>query len=101
MKKGFKNITKDELNRLAFLKTEIKKQMLKSVMKCKQLEPIKQVALKFQLTKKNRKHSISRHMNVCLIKGKHGAVYKKYALCRHVMLKLATKGVLHNTKIRS
>jgi len=99
MKKDLKGVTKDEINRTQFLKFEVKKCMLHSALRAKKLNQITHVFLKNQIMRAKKGSFINRQMNVCLLKGKHGGVYKKYALCRHVMLKLATAGSLHNTRI--
>jgi ribosomal protein S14 len=99
MKKDLKGVTKDELNRLIYLKFEIKKRMLQSALRITELNQITKVFIKYQIIKIAKNSAINRQMSVCVLKGKHGGVYKKYSLCRHVMLKLATTGSLHNTKI--
>jgi ribosomal protein S14 len=99
MKKDLKSVTKDEIHRIHFLKFEIKKCMLQSAIRTKKLNLITRIFLKNQIMAADKNSFINRQMNVCLLKGKHGGVYKKYALCRHVMLKIAAAGSLHNTRI--
>lgn len=101
MKRGKKNIVKDQLNRKYFLKYEIKKLILKSIVQNKNAEPILRGYAQFKKSLISRKSSISNQNNVCLIRGRIRGVWKFSQLSRHAMIKIATFGGLQNTKIKS
>lgn len=101
MDKRIKNITKDKLNRLIFIKSEFKKIIIKSVRVNKAKSINKTIFTNFLLSKLDKRASISRQYNTCVIRGRIGGVYKKFQICRHAMVKLGTEGSLQNTKISS
>jgi len=101
MKRGKKNIVKDQLNRLNFLKTELKQTILKSIIQNKNTQPIIRGYALYKKTLLHRKNSISNQNNVCLLRGRVRGVWKFSQLSRHAMVKLAVYGGLQNTKIKS
>lgn len=101
MKRGKKNILKDQLHRLYFIKTELKSLILKSIIQNKNCQPI---IRGFALYKKNiltKKGSLSKQNNVCLLRGRIRGVWRFSQISRHAMIKLGTYGGLQNTKIKS
>jgi len=96
-----RNISKDQIGRLKFLKHEYKKIILKSIIQNKNIAPLTRIYAQTRLVRYTRKSVISRQINVCLMYGRTKGTYKLFHLCRHAMLKLATTGALQNTKIKS
>lgn len=101
MRKRKKNVYKDLIFRGLYLKYELKKIILRSLKRSKTTTPIKVVYINYILSKFDKKASISRQYNPCLLMGRIGGVYKKYQFSRHMLLKLATRGNLQNTMIKS
>jgi small subunit ribosomal protein S14 len=101
MKRGVKNITKDNIKKLHFVKQEWKKLILKSILQNKNIKPLIRSYCFYKLVNLKKKSSISNQNNPCLIRGRFKGVYKKFGLCRHVINKLALNGNLQNTKIKS
>jgi len=101
MKRGKKNISKDFINRKYFIKNELKKIILKSILQNKNAKPITRSYAYFKLIHFSKKSSISNQINVCLLRGRTKGVWKFAQLCRHVINKLAITGSLQNIKIKS
>lgn len=101
MKRGKKNIVKDQINRAYFIKKELKMIILKSIIQNKNVKPIIRGYALYKKALINRKSSISNQNNVCLLRGRIRGVWKFSQLSRHAMIKLAVYGGLQNTKIKS
>lgn len=101
MKRGKKNIIKDQINRTYFIKNELKKIILKSIIQNKNVKPIIRSYALYKKSIFTRRSSISNQNNVCLLRGRIKGVWKFSQLSRHAMIKLATYGGLQNTKIKS
>jgi len=101
MKRNQKNITKDLINRQLFIKYEYKKLILKSIMQNKNAKPIVRSYAYFKLINFTKKSSISKQINVCLLRGRTKGVWRFSQLSRHAMNRLAITGSLQNTKIKS
>lgn len=101
MRKTKLTILKDKLKRKYFLKNEIKKIILKSILQNFQIDTIirANAAKKFSFFK--NKDILSRQNNVCLQTGRMGGVYKKYEISRHSIKQLAKSNLLQNTRIKS
>lgn len=101
MKRGKKNITHDLINRQYYIKYELKKILLKSIIRNQNVTPkIRSYAI-FKLTNLTTKSRITRQINFCLIRGRSKGVWKFMQFSRHVINKLAISGNLQNTKISS
>jgi len=94
-------VIKDEVKRRTFLKNEIKKIILKSVIQNFQINDIIRLKAFKKLIFFKKKSFISKQNNMCLIQGRFGGVYKNYDLCRHHMKYIAKYNLLHNMKIKS
>jgi ribosomal protein S14 len=94
-------IIKDKIKRKYFLKTEIKKIILKSIMRNFGANNIVRLSAFKKITFFKRKTYISRQNNICLMTGRIGGVYKLYNISRHSIKRLAKINMLHNTKIKS
>jgi len=101
MKRGKKNIVRDQLKRLYYIKTELKNIILKSIIQNKNSKPIIRNYASYKKTLLSHKTSITSQNNVCLLRGRIRGVWKFSQLSRHAMIKLAIYGGLHNTKIKS
>ena len=101
MKRGKKNVTKDLINRKIFIKNELKRVILKSIIQNKNVKPIVRSYAYFKLVHFSRKYSISNQINVCLIRGRNKGVWKFAQMSRHAINKLAINGFLQNIKIKS
>lgn len=102
MKNKIININKDLLKRKKFLKNEIKRIVLLSVIQNLNVKPsIRALALK-KLTFFRTNSSISRqNNNICLKTGRIKGVLNLTQLSRHQMKKYGTTGNLQNIKIKS
>lgn len=95
------NIYTNKIKKIYFLKNEIKKILLKSVIQDNYVLNIyKSFALKKQTFFK-KKNSISLQKNVCLILNKHRSVYSKFNLARHSLKKLNNFAKIPNIKSSS
>ena len=101
MKRNKKNINRDLVNRKYFIKYELKKLILRSIIQNKNIKPIIRSYAMFKKTMLPNKNSISKQKNVCLLRGRNKGVWKFSQLSRHATLKLATNGFLQNTKVCS
>lgn len=101
MKRGKKNIVRDQFKRLYYLKVELKNIILKSIIQNKTTKPIIRNYANYKKTLIIRRASIANQNNVCLLRGRIRGVWKFSQLSRHAMIKLAIYGGLHNTKVKS
>lgn len=101
MKRNKKNISKDLIKRGTYIKYELKKCILKSIIKNKQVKPIIRSYAFLKLINFTNKSYISRQINTCLFRGRNKGVYKKIQLCRHAINQQARFGFLQNIKIKS
>ncbi len=101
MNKTKLNSLKDKLKRKNFLKNEIKKIILKSIMQNFQINNIIRVNALKKLIFFKKITYISKQNNVCLKTGRYGGIFKKYSLSRHTIKRLAKFNNLQNTRIKS
>ncbi len=95
------NISKDKLKRKTFLKNELKKLILKSIIKNQQTSEIKRLDAFKHFTFFNKKNSISRQNNLCLMSGRNGGVFKNWQVSRHNIKQFAKFNLLQNVKMNS
>lgn len=96
------NINKDKIKRKEFLKKEIKKIVLISIIQNLNLKPVKRALALRRLSQLKRFSSISRqNNNICLKTGRNKGVLKLTNLSRHYMKQLSLTGNLQNIKIKS
>ena len=101
LKNNILNINKNLLKKKKYLKNEIKKIILKSIIQNKNLKPITRSLAFYKLSQLPLKASISKQYNICLLTGRSKSVYKITNLSRHTMKKLSINGNLQNIKIAS
>lgn len=101
MKKNKHQVLKDKIKRKLFLKTEIKKIILKSILQNFYIKNIERADASKKLAFFKNRTIISKQVNVCLSTGRCGGVYKKYNVSRHYIKQLAKFNFLQNTKIKS
>jgi ribosomal protein S14 len=94
-------ILKDKVKRKHFLKNEMKKLILKSIIRNFSAKDAIRLSAFKKLTFLKRKSCISKQNNICLLTGRIGGVYKLYNLSRHSIKRLAKINMLQNTKIKS
>lgn len=100
MKNNILNIKKEFFKKKNYIKYEIKKLILKSIINNKNLKPIIRANATYKLSKIINKTSISKQKNnICLKTGRIGGVYKLTNYSRHYMKKLFDKNDLQNIKI--
>jgi len=96
------NIEKDKIKRKNFLKNEIKKIILKSIIQNLNIKPIKRALALKKLSYINSKAYLSRqNNNICLKTGRNKGVLRLTNLSRHIMKQLSFSGNLQNIKIKS
>lgn len=91
-------IYKQKINKIYFLKNEIKKILLKSIILDKSITPIYRTYAYYIFTKKKKKESIATWKNVCLILSKHRSVYTKFNIKRHTLKKFNSFAIIPNLK---
>jgi len=102
MKNKILNINKDFVKRRMFIKKEIKKIVLLSIIQNLNLKPIIRANALKKLCAFKRNDSISRqNNNICLMTGRNKGVLNLTNLSRHQIKKLSTVGSIQNFKIKS
>ena len=102
MKNKINNINRDLLKRKEFLKKEIKKITLLSIIQNLNTKPIIRANALKKLCAFTRNSSISRqNNNICLLTGRNKGVLNITNLSRHQLKKLSTTGSVQNIKIKS
>ena len=96
MNKKEYRIQKDEINRIKFLKKEIKNRILKSIAFNFKTTPYKRIYAIYLYSKTNV--FSSRNKNYCLSTGKAGSVFRAFSRSRHQVNLLAKQGRLTNVK---
>lgn len=99
MKNNILNIYKEIFKKKKFIKYEIKKIILKSIIQNKNIKPIYRANALYKLSKIDRRTTISKHINICLKSGRNKGTYKLTNFSRHYMRKLFCKNNLQNLKI--
>jgi len=96
------NINKEKIKRIHFLKIEIKKLILKSIIQNLNVKPyIRSLCLK-KINKFKIKSSISRQKNnICLYSGRYKGCNRINNMGRHTFKRLCDKGYNQNFKIKS
>lgn len=93
-------IYKNKIYKIYFLKNELKKILLKSVINTREAQPITRLYCLYKLQKLNMKTNISRQKSVCQLLSKHRGIYKAFDLKRHSIKKLNIFGKLPGIKHR-
>ena len=102
MKNKINNINREITKRKKFLKKEIKKIVLKSIIQNLNLKPkIRALAIKKNLHKNNNFYISRQKNNICLQTGRIKGVLNLTNFSRHHIKKLGTTGCLQNIKISS
>lgn len=99
MNRVFLNFLKIKIKRKLFLKNEIKKKILKSIVQNQKVNPLKKQYAFFNLVK--LKNNIYKIKNTCLLTGRNSAVLNNFFLSRHSVKKLLNVNKLQNIKIKS
>lgn len=89
-------ISRDEILRLLFLKKEIKRILLKSIIHNQQTKPIYRGFCIYKL--QQNKIFYTRQKNFCIITGKSGGVFSISNTSRQVLNKLLQEGFVTNMK---
>jgi len=85
-----------------FIKNEIKKIILKSILQNKSLKPIIRANANYFLSKFKNKYNLSKQKNnICLKTGRIKGIFSKLNLSRHFSKKLLISNNLQNIKINS
>ena len=94
------NIYKDKIKRKLFIKTEIKKIILKSIIQNKNIKPVIRASAYYKLSRMSLFSSISKqNNNICLKTGRIKGVYKITSMSRHYMKQLCVENNLQNFKV--
>jgi small subunit ribosomal protein S14 len=94
-------IYKDYIRRKTFVKTEIKRIILKSILQNFQSTNLVRLNSFKKIQFLNKKGYLSKQNNLCLYTGKFGGIFKKFGFSRHMIKNLAKNNLLHNVKIKS
>lgn len=93
------DILKDFFFRKYFLKYEIKKIILKSVLQTSSIPLTNKTAVYFKYSSLSRKVNICRQINKCLLSGRAKGVWNFIGLSRHKIKKLNNLGLIQNIKV--
>jgi ribosomal protein S14 len=99
MNKNFINFLKIKLKRKLFLKNELKRKILKSIVQNQQLKPLKRQYGYYKLIK--NASTFLKIKNVCLLTSRQSSVSNNFYFSRHVLKKMLNVNKLQNVKIRS
>jgi len=94
-------LTRDVLKRKNFLKTELKKIILRSISQNFESNHSVRIDVLRRIIYFKKKSSITRQNSVCLITGRIGGVYRQYNLSRHEIKRMGKLNMLVNTKMAS
>jgi len=92
---------KEIIKRKWFIKNEIKKKILKSIIQNTSLTPINRLYASWTLIHKHRKGYISKQNKICLVSSKYRGIQTKFFLSRHFIKKLGNWNELQNIKVKS
>lgn len=96
------NIKKEKIKKKIYIKYEIKRIILKSIINNKNVKPIIRANAIYKLSKFINIATISKQKNnICLKTGRIGGVYNLTSFSRHFMKRLFDKNDLQNIKINS
>ena len=98
MRRQKKKIIKEVLKRKYFIKNEIKKKILKSIIQNKKIEQIKRFFAQIILQKKNKR---KKNNKICLQTSKFRGINTFLFFSRHTIKKLANINELQNIKVKS
>lgn len=102
IKNNIINIKKEVIKKKLFIKFEIKKLILKSIINNKNTKPIIRANALYKLSKIANISTISKQKNnICLKTGRMGGVYRQLNFSRHYIKKLFDKNDLQNIKIKN
>lgn len=93
------NIKKNKIKTKKFLKNELKKIILKSLIQNKNIKPITRANANYKLSHIKYIFSKSKQNNVCLYSGKIKSVFDKYKMSRHFIKKFYSENNLQNNKL--
>lgn len=99
MNKNFINFLKIKVKRKLFLKNELKRKILKSIVQNQQIKPLKRQYGYYKLIKNTS--NFLKIKNVCLLTSRQSAVSNNFYFSRHVLKKMLNINKLQNVKIRS
>lgn len=102
LKTKINNIHRDKLKRKEYIRNEIKKIILKSIIQNLNISPIKRSLALKKLSYFKKISSISKqNNNICLKTGRNKGVLRITTLSRHYIKQLSLVGNLQNIKIKS
>lgn len=96
MDKKKSKLSRDEILRMIFLKKEIKKILLKSILKNQQIKPTVRGLCSYKIQRD--KVFFTRQKSICLVTGKSGSVYSLTNTSRQVLNKMLQEGFVTNVK---
>lgn len=99
MNRLFLNFLKIKIKKKLYLKNELKKKILKSIIQNQNVNPLKRQYAYYNLIKMPNLHY--KIQNVCLLTGRNRSVSNNFFLSRHVLKKMLNINKLQNIKIRS
>lgn len=92
-------IRKDEIKRIKFLKNELLKIILKSIMHNNQIKPKYRAFAFYKINKK--KTYLTQQKNYCMLTGRAKGVWSMWNISRHMINKYAKFGHLPNIKVNN
>lgn len=96
-----KNVYKDFFLRKQFIKYELKKIILKSIIQNANVNQLKKKLIQLKLNNITIKSNICKQINKCIFTGRSRGVYKFINVSRHNIKYLNNLGFIQNLKIAS
>lgn len=94
-----KNVLKDLILRKYYIKYELKRKILKSILQKSSVNSLKKKMIQLKINKLHSKSSICKQINKCLITGRSRGVYKFANVSRHNIKYLNNLGFIQNIKV--
>jgi len=94
-------IRTEKLKRIYYIKAELKRGILKSLILNNNTKNINRLYANLSLRSLPKRTSIVKQHKVCLITGRQRGIYSKFNLSRHALKKLGLENRLQNIKTQS
>lgn len=94
-------IRTEKLKRIYYIKTELKKSILKSLVLNNNTKNVNRLHANLNLRSFPKRTAIAKQHKVCLINGRQRGAYNKFNLSRHALKKLGLENRLQNIKTQS
>ena len=95
------NISTEKIKRLKYIKTELRKVILKSIVLNKNIKNTLRLHASIKCRSLPKRASIAKQHKVCTLNGRQRGVYPKFMLSRHMLKNLGLHNKLQNIRTQS